>query len=56
MERCLQSGMDGYLTKPLDPAQVIQTIKNHLAHRDELDAETTRPADVNTGSPSTLLK
>ena len=55
MERCLEAGMDGYLTKPLNTSDVIQTIKNHLAHRDDLDAQTTRPARVRNGSPPTLL-
>jgi len=30
-ERCLQSGMDAYISKPVQPAHLIATIEKHLA-------------------------
>ena len=37
-ERCLQAGMNGYISKPVQPAHLIATIEKHLA------AETATPA------------
>jgi PAS domain S-box-containing protein len=33
-ERCLQAGMDDYLTKPLEPEDVFSTIERWMAHID----------------------
>jgi protein-histidine pros-kinase len=33
-ERCLQSGMNAYISKPVQPAHLIATIERHLASRD----------------------
>ncbi len=32
-ERCLQAGMDAYISKPVQPAHLIATIEKHLAAR-----------------------
>ena len=32
-ERCLQAGMDAYISKPIQPAHLIATIEEHLAGR-----------------------
>jgi CheY-like chemotaxis protein/HPt (histidine-containing phosphotransfer) domain-containing protein len=32
-ERCLQAGMDGYISKPVQPAHLIATIEEHLMAR-----------------------
>ena len=29
-ERCLQAGMNGYLSKPVQPAHLIATVERHL--------------------------
>ena len=30
-ERCLQAGMDAYISKPVQPAHLVRTIEKHLA-------------------------
>src|SRR6266851_2324785 len=30
-ERCLQAGMDAYISKPVQPAHLIATIEKHLS-------------------------
>jgi PAS domain S-box-containing protein len=37
-ERCLAAGMNGYLTKPLDPAKLLSTIDRYLAAKREVAA------------------
>ncbi|MHB8054888.1 MAG: response regulator [Candidatus Aminicenantales bacterium] len=34
-EKCLASGMDGYISKPLKPLDLLRTIEEILAHRSE---------------------
>ena len=40
-QRCIAAGMDGYLTKPVDPDALIETVRSMLAQR-------TSPASVAT--------
>jgi CheY-like chemotaxis protein len=42
-ERCLQSGMNAYISKPVQPAHLIATVKRHLASGDR---QPTAPAST----------
>jgi CheY-like chemotaxis protein/HPt (histidine-containing phosphotransfer) domain-containing protein len=44
-ERCLQAGMDAYVSKPVQPAHLIATIEKHLASRPEPAARSTNKLD-----------
>jgi signal transduction histidine kinase/CheY-like chemotaxis protein len=46
-ERCLQSGMTGYISKPVQPAHLIATVERQLAASDRPQA----PAVTTTSSP-----
>ncbi|HUG94226.1 MAG TPA: response regulator [Planctomycetaceae bacterium] len=46
-ERCLKAGMTDYLSKPLNPRRLIETIEAHLAERSE--AEPTEECDRRGG-------
>jgi CheY-like chemotaxis protein len=37
-QRCLEAGMDGYLTKPINPAELDRVLQNHEAQRPETAA------------------
>ena len=39
-ERCLQAGMDAYISKPVQPAHLVATIEKHLQAR---EAEAAAP-------------
>lgn len=44
VERCLHSGMDGYLPKPLSPTELIRLIESqHAAAETAVDADSTLP-------------
>jgi signal transduction histidine kinase/DNA-binding NarL/FixJ family response regulator len=46
-ERCLEAGMDGYLSKPVNAAQLLASIQNQLARAH------TRPISPETAPPQT---
>ncbi len=46
-ERCLEAGMDDYVTKPLDPQRLVETIESHLhPTTSEVLPETQRACDA----------
>jgi two-component system sensor histidine kinase/response regulator len=50
-DRCLAAGMSGFLSKPFDPAKLIETIESHLRTSEELQNGATHrisPADEPT--------
>jgi CheY-like chemotaxis protein/HPt (histidine-containing phosphotransfer) domain-containing protein len=47
-ERCLNSGMDGYLSKPLDPKVFQQTVESMASPQSVTESET--PAPINKGA------
>jgi len=34
-ERCLEAGMDDYLSKPIDPEKLVEVVESHLSPEDE---------------------
>ncbi len=44
-ERCLQSGMNAYISKPVQPAHLIATIERQLASRDHRAAPASTPLE-----------
>jgi signal transduction histidine kinase/CheY-like chemotaxis protein len=44
-ERCLQSGMNAYISKPVQPAHLIATIERQLASRDRHSAPAATPLE-----------
>ncbi len=44
-ERCLQSGMNAYISKPVQPAHLIATIERQLASRDHRSAPAPTPLE-----------
>jgi signal transduction histidine kinase/CheY-like chemotaxis protein/HPt (histidine-containing phosphotransfer) domain-containing protein len=44
-ERCLQSGMNAYISKPVQPAHLIATIERHLASRDRRLTSPSTPLE-----------
>jgi signal transduction histidine kinase/CheY-like chemotaxis protein/HPt (histidine-containing phosphotransfer) domain-containing protein len=44
-ERCLQSGMNAYISKPVQPAHLIATIERQLASGDRHSAITSSPLE-----------
>jgi CheY-like chemotaxis protein/HPt (histidine-containing phosphotransfer) domain-containing protein len=50
-DRCLEAGMNGYLSKPFDPLQLLETIEMHLEHYQRSgEAPAAAPAAVETES------
>jgi two-component system, sensor histidine kinase len=48
-ERCLQAGMNGYISKPVQPATLISTIEKHLA------ADSEKPSPAKTSRMERVL-
>jgi signal transduction histidine kinase/DNA-binding response OmpR family regulator len=46
-ERCLQAGMDGYLTKPVRPRELFETIARLIPHRADIGAERPQETAAN---------
>src|SRR5581483_2023296 len=44
-ERCLQAGMDAYISKPVQPAHLVATIEKHLGSRAEKAAPPSNQID-----------
>ena len=44
-ERCLQSGMNAYISKPVQPAHLIATVKRHLASADRQPTPASTPLE-----------
>jgi len=44
-ERCLQAGMDAYISKPVQPAHLVATIEKHLNSRAEKAAPAGNPIE-----------
>jgi two-component system sensor histidine kinase/response regulator len=44
-ERCLQSGMNAYISKPVQPAHLIATIERQLASRDHRSPPVATPLE-----------
>jgi HPt (histidine-containing phosphotransfer) domain-containing protein len=49
-ERCLAAGMNGYLSKPLDPLRLIETIEAHLSQSDETSSQVDDGHDASLPS------
>ena len=46
-ERCLKAGMDGYLTKPVRPRELFETIARLIPHRADIGAEESLETSTN---------
>ena len=44
-ERCLQAGMDAYISKPVQPAHLVATIEKHIGTRVEKSTAVSHPLD-----------
>ncbi len=51
-ERCMEAGMDGYLSKPIRPQELDEVLDNYLA-RDREDFSAVEPSDSPEASVST---
>ncbi|KYR02266.1 hypothetical protein DLAC_11460 [Tieghemostelium lacteum] len=55
-EKCIQAGMDDYLSKPINPDQLKSIIEKYLIHlQPQQDLNTTATSDINDSSQDLTL-
>src|SRR6202044_854188 len=55
-ERCLEAGMDGYLSKPLDPKIFHQTVESMASRQSTRESETPAPINKDAVDAGVLLE
>jgi CheY-like chemotaxis protein len=53
-ERCLQAGMNGYLSKPVAPGRIIEEIREHLHRNRRPDAPVANAALTTGAQPAPI--
>ena len=50
-EECMEAGMDAYISKPIDPDELLQTFAQQVGSHEPSVPEEAAPATVRTGTP-----